>query len=385
MKENKILIILIICILLVMAIMVGLVFLMKNQEEIPQDIQIDTDVDLLKDATIMPLDNKSLMFAVEDYLREALNSDNIYVWKIYMLQKSYGETYFAQIVTTTKGTAFVVVNTDNTNNAYEIEKITKEQFDNAIEGKMEQKYIDEITIQNNGNNNLKFKYVLDEEISKAYFEMIKDLSVNYPEIIYERLTEEYKAAKFNNSYEEFAKFCDERKDFISKKKYNGYKLSAIGKNKVYTCRDTGHNVYKIIEENAGEFTLELDEYTIYSEEFITLYNKADANTKVTTNVEKFIKLVNNQDYTEAYAILNESFKKNNFPTKESYAKYLSENYNKSNLVTIKEIEEQGEYHLVTFDIKPGDRMATEEDNVTRKAAIKLKDNTEFEMSIIIEG
>jgi len=214
--------------------------------------------------------------------------------------------------------------------------------------------------------------------------MIKDLIINYPEIIYERLSEEYKEKKFDNSYQKFIDYCNERKEFISNQKINGCATYVEKEDRIYECRDTSYNIYKIREENAAEFKIELDEYTLCSEEIKTLYNKADANTKVSTCLEQFIKVVNNQDYDLAYEYLNEDFKNNKFSTRESYKKYLQEEYHISNIFTINNIVEQGEYYIVSFGIKKGDTMTTEKDVQERKIAVKPGENLEFEMAIIEE-
>lgn len=385
MKDKKIVILLIVAIILI--ILMGIIILkLKEQLKTPEEIVISEEgLTLTKETTLYEVSNKALLFTMEDYLKETLNVDyNIYIWKLYMMEKITNETYFAQMVTNKKGVAYVVINLDYNNKAYSIEQITEKDFNNAVNGIIDEKYVADVMVQNNGKNNLKYKYLSDEKIGQYYFDMIKDLSINYPEIIYERLTEEYKKQKFNNSYEEFVNYCNSRKVFINDKEMDGCAVTTQDDNKIYECIDKSFNIYKIIEKNAAEFKIELDDYTVLSEEFLDSYNTANNNKKVSTNVEKFIKMVNNQDYTSAYEILNKAFKNNKFPTKDLYVKYLSENYYKSNIFTISKIEEQGEYYIVTFGIRRGDTMTTEDELVERQVAIKLTEGNNFEMSIISE-
>ena len=317
MRDKMIIILLIVSIILVLLIMGWILVLLNGQADKGQEEVIidEANLTLEKETKLYEVEDKSLLFSVESYIKETLNMDyNIYVWKLYMMERVSNATYFTQIITNQKGQAYLIVNLDYGNNAYEIKQITEKEFNDALNGKIDEKYTQDVQIKNNGNNKLKYKYLSEEDIAKYYFEMIKDLSVNYPEVIYERLTEDYKKEKFDNSYEKFVNYCNKRKEFIKGKKFKGYAIISNEDNKIYECRDTAYNIDKIIERNAAEFTIELDDYTILSEEFLKLYDEANVTKKVSTNVEQFIKIINNQDYTQAYELLNESFKNSNFST-----------------------------------------------------------------------
>lgn len=389
MSDKKIIIGLIICILLIMIIISMLVVSLKNAKQ-PENIQQQEEIvdegtaTLEKEVTLSEADNKSLLFTVEKYIKKSLNIDyNIYIWKLYIMERISNETYFTQVLTNKKEILYLVINIDNNIGTYSVEKISKEEYENSIDGTVDEKYLEDIRIRKNGSNDLEYIYLTDEETSAYYMNMIKDLIINYPEAIYQRLDEQYRKEKFGDSFEKFSQYSKSKANFIDKIKLNGFTIDrSNGETKIYICKDMNNNVYTIKETTASDFTLYLDDYTVYSNEFIEKYNNSKDNIKVSTNIDRFIKIINNKDYDEAYKILNEQYKNTRFPTKESYQQFLSNEFYSVNSQTIKKMEQQGEYYLVTFDITPGDSFSS---NIkTEKVAMKLGDGMDFEMSIIID-
>ena len=388
MSDKKIIVVLMICIVMIIviiALLMGGIQNAKQLEELGQEETFDEgNATLEKEVTLSEAENKSLLFTVEKYIKNTLNIDyNIYIWKLYVMERMSNETYFAETVTNRKEILYFVINIDNSTGTYSVQNISKEEYEDSIDGTVDEKYLEDIRIRKTGSNDLEYTYFSDEQISNYYLEMIKDLIINYPQAIYARLNDDYKKEKFNNSYDEFARYCVNRKNFISQVEINGFAIDrSSGTSKIYSIRDKSNNVYTIMETSASDFTILLDEYTIYTEDFVQQYASAKNSVKVTTNVDKFIKMINNKDYETAYKLLDETYKNNRFPTKEYYEQYLINEFYAVNSMTITKLEEQGTYYLVTFDIIPGDRFSS--DTKTKQIAMRLGEGMDFTMSIILD-
>ena len=126
------------------------------------------------------------------------------------------------------------------------------------------------------------------------------------------------------------------------------------------------------------FSIQLDDYTIETDEFKKLYLSATNEAKAVTNAEKFMKMVNAKDYETAYQLLDDTYRANVFPTFDLYEQSWEASFFDNNYYSITDISEQGSYYIVTLDLK--DRISSAANTKQIKIIIGLQDGTNFKMS-----
>ncbi len=386
MNTKKVIIILIILILVIMIFMGLVIWKLNNhnQEELDneQESYDSGEATLEPETTVYKINSSDMMFfTISNCIKNTFKLDyNIYVWDLYCINRVSTETYFAHIVTNKKETNYIAINIDHDSSAYDIEKLSINDYENIILNEIPQKYIEDIAVNKNDNNSINYTSLSNDQISKYYMEMINDLLINYPEVIYERLAEDYKEKKFK-TYEEFQTYCINRTEFIKEKEYMTYSSGSINGKKVYKTKDANQKIYIIEESETDEFSIYLDDYTIDTDEFKRLYSEAKDELKASTNAEKFIKMLNNQDYNAIYNLLNNNYKNSNFPTEDSFREYLVREFYKTNIIRSSQVEEEGNYYIVTIDICEDARASALSQK--KNIIIALGEETDFEMSIAL--
>lgn len=100
-------------------------------------------------------------------------------------------------------------------------------------------------------------------------------------------------------------------------------------------------IIEIEEEEESELT---------EEEKILELKSMSETARIHQYFSEYIKSVDTRDYKTAYGYLYEEFKKNYFPTQESFETYIEENYPKYLGVQYEDIERQGTYYVLTVKI-----------------------------------
>lgn len=391
MDTKKLIIILIVLILLIMSFM-GIIILKlskSNEENKGDNENIDNEEELFDtgEATLEPettlyrVNSSDMMFmTISDCIKNTFKLDyNIYVWDLYCINRISTETYFAHIITNKKESNYIAINIDHDNSAYNIEKLNGSDYENIIHNIIPQRYQEDIKIQES-NNKINYISLSEEQICKYYMEMINDLIINYPEAIYEKLADDYKEARFK-TYGDFEKYCINRIDFTKQKEYMTYASGYINGNKIYQAIDKNDNIYMIEEPLSDDINIYLDNYTVSSEEFKKVYNEAKDTLKAAINAEKFLKMLNNQDYSAIYSILNNNYKKTNFPTEDLFKEYLVNEFYPTNVVKSSEVRSEGDYYIVTIDIGEDARVSALSQK--KDIIISLGEGINFEMSIAL--
>ena len=192
--------------------------------------------------------------------------------------------------------------------------------------------IPEVMENSNFNYNLNIKYdntyknFSDSEILDEYFSYYKNLVIKQPEKAFDLLDSEYKKIRFNNSvdmYKEYLTNIDlERvypENFILDYKENCKEYVVIDKNGLY---------YIIDEIKPMNISFKLDTYSIMSEKFKETYDKGTDSERVTLNIDKWLKMIQNKDYYNAYNTLDETFRNTNFGNINNFKQYIDQNYGK---------------------------------------------------------
>ena len=299
-----------------------------KQENINKD-----DIITKLDNTIIKEDNdiEHYRFIIEDmYLSES--DGNIVTYFVYVkVINSKSEKVMP--------TSFMV-ETDIENDTYYIlpyEYMYNKGYLNIEEGK---EYKTNITkIENNSYNEIEYdepdEYtIILNLMSKLTDELVYDLDNSY-----NLFSDEYKKAKFD-TLDEYKKYMKKNIRYIISSSIEKYQINEFDEYTEYICIDQYGNYYIFKETGVMNYTLQLDTYTIDSQEFIEKYNKGSEQLKVGMNLEKIFQALNRKDYEYIYKKLHNTFKTNNFPTLQSFEDYMEENFFDMNKIDYGKFEEK---------------------------------------------
>ena len=145
----------------------------------------------------------------------------------------------------------------------------------------------------------------------------------------------------------------------------------------YSIKTKKDNNYIISENIPMNFTIQLDEYTIVLDSFKEKYNSAKIVTKITTDVDKVMKMINTYDYINLYNILDESYKNENFSEINSFISYITSELYNSNIYEIKNVKVQGDNYIAEITVYENNENDSNTNNI--KIIIQLLDGTNFKI------
>ena len=212
-----------------------------------------------------------------------------------------------------------------------------------------------------------------------YFNYYKNKSLHNTKEAYNLLDEDYRNKRFGN-INEYMKYINENKDRIEGITIEQYLVNQEEDYTEYVCKDQYDNLYIFKEQAIMDYTVELDTYTIATDEFKKEYANGTDNKKVIMNVDKFIQMLNNYDYKTAYGLLNNAFKQNNFETEEDFKKYIQNTYYEHNDISIDKISDENGTYVCEATIS---NKQNSEENKKINIIMKLGTGINFEMSFEI--
>ena len=226
-------------------------------------------------------------------------------------------------------------------------------------------------------NKYDIKIVKDEEYAqellKSYTQSIMYNNINYS---YERLDEQYKTNKFKEitDYEKYIQ--DNRKSIISAV-LDSYKINIYEEYIQFVCLDTKGKYYIFNQKSIMDYDLILDIYTVDLPEFVEKYEVATNEEKVTLNIQKFMEALKYKDYKYLYSKLDETFKKNKFPTESVFEEYFERNFSNVD-IEFMELIQQGDIYIYKSKLK--------KDSKERifNIIMKLNEGTDFVVSFSAE-
>ena len=155
-----------------------------------------------------------------------------------------------------------------------------------------------------------------------------------------------------------------------------YKIKEFTTYKEYLCIDNYGNYYIFKETTPMEYTVLLDQYTINDKIFTDEYNKKEDNIKAQMNLNKFEQMLNRQDFTSAYNVLNKDFKAKYFETEDKFKQYVLDNWFKYNKFDYEEVSGNKIKTSIT------NRLNTGEESKTKRFRVDIEKN-EFYISFDI--
>ena len=134
-----------------------------------------------------------------------------------------------------------------------------------------------------------------------------------------------------------------------------------------------------------DLSILLDTYTIAIPEYEEKYEESNQAQKTAYCIDRFVKILNSENYTLAYKLLATSFKNNYFPTQESFEQYAKENLLGKTSVKYLEFKNEGELYC-TYSVMLQEPMEDEqisENAIEKTFILKLNEGTDFELSFNI--
>ena len=272
---------------------------------------------------------------------------------------------------------YVIVNIDNTNNTFSIEPINSEEISNINDFKFESTLN---TIEKNYSNTYLNNNMSDEDISKEKFNNFKLLILRKSEDLFYLLNEEYRNKKFGD-YNGFSQYIDSNYDRLRTINLSMYQVTEEDGYKQYVLLDQDDRYYIFKETSENKEEIFLDTYTVDLPEFLDRYNGADDEYKVGYNVEKFISAINDGDYKYAYNLLDETFRRNNYPSQGDFENFVKTNFFENNEIQHNNVEKQGNQFVYGITIINKDNES-ERKNIT--VIMELGEETDFVMSFSID-
>ena len=247
------------------------------------------------------------------------------------------------------------------NKGYRLQTISKEEYLNRTA--LEQN--DTIEIQEGTYNKFEYEYIDNVKQMEIYLEDYSFQIFNNTENSYNLLNTEYKEKRFKD-LQAFVQFLNEKQGQLHNIKINQYTVDEENQNKIYKGTDQNGNYYEIIEKSYMNYEIILDNYTM-----LDYSNDSDEN-KIKLSAEKFILMLNSADYTNAYNLLEPSFKQIYFPTEQDFINYVKNNFYARNIVASKDLSEDG---ICTVTIK--DSISTQANKIQKQFKVIMGEGMSF--------
>ena len=271
---------------------------------------------------------------------------------------------------------YYIFNLDLSNFTYKIKPLYNKNYNNVNDIKEDSNLQ---KIKENNHNAFEFLRLNKDEIALKYEEYYINLLKNNPQKAYELLEDKYKEVRFNNNYNNFLYYAIQMK--------NNNKLDTnitsvtqglTNNNTSYYIKTEKDNRYLIIQNSPMDFTIELDEYSIITDSFKQIYKKASNVQKISTNVDKVMKMINTYDYIGLYNILDDSYKISKFSSINDFINYISTTFYNSNIYEIKDIKTKSDNYIIEIKVYKDNEHDSEYNNVN--IIIKLQKDTDFNIS-----
>lgn len=264
--------------------------------------------------------------------------------------------------TATQQEIYMVVYLTAENQGYKVQTITKEEFANMTELTQEEK----IDILQGIYNIYEYEYIDTTRQMEIYLEDYSFQIFNNTENAYKLLNQEYRDTRFGN-LNKFVEFLNEKLNQLVnieitqihvEKSDDGYTI--------YQGTDKYGNYYEIVASSYMEYTIILDSYTMDD------YSNENDETKIKKSVEKFILMLNSADYSNAYNLLESTFRLTYFPTEQDFINYIKTNWFERNIIASKEINEEG---ICTVIIKQ--TLSTTSNKMQKQFKVNIGEGMEF--------
>lgn len=236
-------------------------------------------------------------------------------------------------------------------------------------------------IEQNDYNSFVYSKETEEDMCEEYLNRFR-LNLTYDlEYAYKCLNNEYKSIRFG-SYDKFREYINKNMEQLDQIKLSEYTVGYYENYIEYVCKDQYQNLYIFDESSPMDFSLKLDTYTITTDKFKNAYKNSSDINKVQMNVDKFLQMINRQDYKTSYNCISEGFKNNYFNTQDEFEQFIKQRFFLYSKIKYTNIVQEGSVYIC--DIEISDFTEESSDVRNMRIVIKLNEETNFEMSFIME-
>ena len=240
--------------------------------------------------------------------------------------------------------------------------------------------VEDVAIEKNEDNKILNVKINSESQCKNYFTNFKRIMLSKPELAYNYLDKEYREKRFGD-VGVFKKYVNDNKNELTGITVEDYLANVYEEYNEFVCKDKYGRTYVFDVKDPLNYSVKLDTNTILTDKFKTTYDSGETKEKVLLNINKWIQMLNNRDYSSAYKVLDETFRNNNFGNEDKFEEYMREKYPLHYSITFNEYNEENDVSIVAITLKD----ITNKDTTTKdlKIIMKLNENYDFVMSFEI--
>lgn len=242
----------------------------------------------------------------------------------------------------------------------------------------EELIVDKKEINNSQYNFVSAVSVDDETYCQDLFEDYKNRLFYDVDGLYEILDKEYREKKFG-SLEAFKNYVQNNKTKLVNERLTGYSIEEVEDYTQYICEGKDGNYYYFKVIAPMQYTLIMDNYTIDTNKFTSIYDTTNIQGKVVLNLNKIMTALNTKDYEYVYNKLADSFKKANFPTQKSFEDYAKVTFfDKNEFEYVKFNNESDIYY--TYEIKITDESKKDNKSINKTFIMQINEDKDFVIS-----
>lgn len=225
-------------------------------------------------------------------------------------------------------------------------------------------------------NQFEFIDVTDQAMILRYLQDYKEKVQNDYRIAYNLLDPEYREKRFG-SIDNYQKYVQKNLEQIKQAKISKYQVKEKEGYTQYVCIDQFNNYYIIRETAVMQYTILLDDYTVDTPEYIEKYNSLTQPQRVALNIQRFVRAVNDENYTYAYSFLSEGYKNNYFKDQKTFEIYAKSIFLGKSNINFGNVSNEGSVYTCEVTLtNPSDANQV----IKKTFIIRLGDGTSFEMS-----
>ena len=321
-------------------------------------------------------DTSNLKFILEEVDNQKEEIDDTYflkISKIYKIERTDDTTYYIKSLINDDYKYFLI-NIDYRTKAFNIRKIESEEYKQAEQNNVKEKYKRSIEIKQNEYNKIDDSASDDLLIASIYYNNYINMAIEKPEIAFRMLEATYKKQVFENSIEKYKEYIQNNVERLSTSELEEVYVTTNEEYSQYKIINTYQDIYIIKEYNYMDFTVSKEE----KQENLEEYKNASIEDKVKMNIEKIFEMLNNKEYDNVYSYLNEEFKNANFKTLEQFKLYAIEEFFDYNFLGNISIQEKGQNYIVTVPYKNTQGAGAEKKK--KKFVMRIQEDTNFEIS-----
>ena len=307
------------------------------------------------------------------------NNQSLEIKRMYIVEKTASINIFFIMLESDENISLMCI-TDSANSTFMIfpmKYVVDNGYNNIQEGNEFNTEIENIS--KNEKNQFSYTNISQEQLARLYFSNYKELLENNPDELYDKLFPDYATKRFSNK-DSFIAYVDKNIRELSGASLTKYLVNKNDTYNEYVVKDQYDNTYVFKEEGIMNYELELDTYTIMSDNFKSAYDKADVQGKTMLNSDKWIQMLNNRDYTSAYNVLDETFRNNNFGSVDNFENYMRQNYGEHYDVEFGDFSNEGNTYVQPVTLK---NILENGENKKITIIMRLNENYEFTMSFTI--